>query len=243
MSDILDTISTELGRLALEQAGWIDSANGLLDLTVAATARADAAVQADKGRVFLYVDPTSGQDANAGTLAAPFATLERALQEVRSLQHTEIGIMNNMTLSVSTTLRTFCGYLFLRGVDAAGVPAQRTLTVQDDAAASRPGGIFFENPFAALLLLDLDIAMGSQFDFGAFRQEGGSLKAHLVNTTLSETGANAASVFGTPSAPGTLDFEVANMSRTGLDGRIIQGVTDGTAFTNFWWLRSPIANF
>src|SRR5574343_42993 len=45
-----------------------------------------------------YVDPVGGNDLNAGTLAAPYATLSKALTSVGALSYRRIGLKRGTTL-------------------------------------------------------------------------------------------------------------------------------------------------
>lgn len=172
----------------------------------------------------IYVDETSGLPGNDGSLEAPFATLDDAIESLDAGQGADIRLLSNVTWSRRQW--RVQSFIRLTGWNAAtGNTFTRTVTFADVAENSTgqvPG--ITGTGFCGVRFTDLDVVLSGGAIDGAHFSSGGFMAVAFRNSSLSGT-VGVSSVAYNYMGPFSLGAN--NLTYTDMAGRWVSGVAAG----------------
>lgn len=174
--------------------------------------------------VLLYVDEVNGLAGGDGTLAAPFATVDAAINSLKPGQTANIRALSDITMRKSRMVTSINVQIQGFASDASA-PQQRSLAFLGEAtnrAGYAPGFDVRVGGFFAFMNLNITMP-ASGVSYGPFRAIGTTL-INLFNCSISGAGGTVALVRG----DGPFAIGLASGSTyTGMGGRWVSGFASG----------------
>jgi len=238
-------LTAELAAYNATHAAKMAQADAAKENANRAADAADSGFVSGKTNHFIYVHETQGDDASPTHQndETPVATLEEALRRTIALRPNRIRLLTNINFTGDVSLNVALPYISIEGWDAGtNVAAQRKVTVKDDASGALKSAqwrIRHSNQIASFLKVDVEL--DSQYDTPFIELDEAEVVARLRECTPSQTAGNAASLFSRRFNYGSrLHFAVSLFAKDNVDGKIIKGIPDGTAFDDISWVSSNL---